>query len=156
MLFDLGLEGSSATTESITQAAEFHRTIRDGLVALRGFAGEARAAAFLIPSRLVRGSEGGLVVDKLHDDDAVPTREGERRARAKRAATKLRANTVAPRGRRTRGVRGGRRPGQRAGDAVQEGEELGVAEHRVVQPVLSCTVHPNAATPRSRREGDGG
>jgi hypothetical protein len=132
MFFDLSLEGRSATAESITQATEFHRTIRNGLVALRGLAGEARAAAFLVPSRLVGGSEGGLIVDKLHDDDAVPTREGERRTGAERAATKLRANTATPRGGWARGVRGGRRPGRRAGDAVQEGEELGMAEHRVV------------------------
>jgi hypothetical protein len=31
-----------------------------------------------------------------------------------------------------------------------------MAEHRVIQPVLSCAVHPTAATPRGRREGDGG
>jgi hypothetical protein len=82
MFFDLSLEGRSATAESISQATEFHRTIRNGLVALRCLVGEARAAAFLVPSRLVGGSEGGLVVDKLRDDDAVPTREGERQTGA--------------------------------------------------------------------------
>jgi hypothetical protein len=156
MLFDLSLEGCSATTESIAQATEFHRPIRNGLVALRGLAGEARAATFLVPiPSLVGGSKGGLVVDKLRDDDAVPTREGERQAGAERATTQLRANTAAPGGGRTRGVRGGQRPGRRAVDAVQESEELGVAEHRINRPVLSCAVHPTSATPRSRREGDG-
>jgi hypothetical protein len=84
MFLDLFLESGGAPAKRVTEAADLHGALSDGLVGLRGFAGQAGAAPVFLRRGSTWGINGGrIAVHDLRDDDIVPPRGRDGRAGAK-------------------------------------------------------------------------